>query len=133
MTKLVKKKNECFLIDDDIDDQELFVMALQEVDKDMACIIANDGIEALQKLKSDASFVPDYIFLDVNMPKMNGLQCLAEIKKLSHLKDVEVIMFSTSSDKNIVQKSKELGATDFQVKPAGLGLLIKKLAGILAA
>lgn len=133
MTKLVKKKNECFLIDDDLDDQELFVMALQEVDKEMACTIANDGIEALQKLKNDASFVPDYIFLDVNMPKMNGLQCLAEIKKLSHLKDVEVIMFSTSSDKNIVQKSKELGATDFQVKPAGLGLLIKKLAGILAA
>jgi CheY-like chemotaxis protein len=133
MTKLAKKKNECFLIDDDLDDQELFLMALQEVDKDMACVIANDGIEALQKLKTDASFVPDYIFLDVNMPKMNGLQCLAEIKKLSHLKDVDVIMFSTSSDKNIVEKSKQLGATDFQVKPAGLNPLIQKLARILAA
>jgi CheY-like chemotaxis protein len=133
MTKLEKKKNECFLIDDDLDDQELFIMALQEVNRDMACVIANDGIEALQKLKTDASFVPDYIFLDVNMPKMNGLQCLAEIKKLSHLQDVDVIMFSTSSDKNIVEKSKELGATDFQVKPAGLGLLIQKLAKILAA
>jgi CheY-like chemotaxis protein len=67
------------------------------------------------------------------MPKMNGLQCLAEIKKLSHLKDVDVIMFSTSSDKNIVEKSKQLGATDFQVKPAGLNPLIQKLARILAA
>jgi CheY-like chemotaxis protein len=129
----VKKKNECFLIDDDLDDQELFLMALQEVDKNMACVVANDGIEALKKLKTDASFVPGYIFLDVNMPKMNGLQCLAEIKKLSHLKDVNVIMFSTSSDQTIVEKSKELGATDFQVKPAGLGLLIQKLARIFGA
>ena len=131
--KYVKKKSEFFLIDDDLDDQELFVMALQEVDKNFSCTVANSGIEALQKLKEDTSFVPDYIFLDVNMPKMNGIQCLAEIRKLPHLRDVQVIMFSTSSDKKIVQASRELGATDFQVKPAGLGLLIEKLATIVAA
>jgi CheY-like chemotaxis protein len=82
-------------------------------------------------LKEDRSFVPDYIFLDVNMPKMNGIQCLPEIKKLGHLKGVKIIMYSTSTDARIISDSIQLGADDFLVKPDKLGLLVNKLAQIL--
>lgn len=121
----------CFLIDDDIDDQELFLMALEKVNHDIECKIANDGIHALEILKKNQSYVPDYIFLDVNMPKMNGLQTLAEIKKISSLDSTDVIMFSTSSERNIMETSKALGATKFQVKPTGLTALIQTLSNIL--
>ena len=59
----------CFLIDDDIDDQEIFGLAIKEIDYSIQCTFANDGAEALQKLSTTAlNFLPDYIFLDLNMP-----------------------------------------------------------------
>lgn len=121
----------CFLIDDDIDDQELFLMALDKLDRKVECKIASDGLQALQLLKENASYVPDFIFLDVNMPKMNGLQTLAEIKKLSNLRDTDVIMFSTSSERSVIETSKELGASKFQVKPTGLAALVNTLSNLL--
>jgi CheY-like chemotaxis protein len=127
----VKHTTECFLIDDDIDDQEIFQMALEHVDKNIAFMSANDGVEGLRKLTEDRSFVPDYIFLDLNMPKMNGMQCLPEIKKLGHLRDVKIIMYSTYSDESVIETSKLLGAHDFLVKPDKLGLLVNKLSQIL--
>ena len=121
----------CFLIDDDLDDQEIFLMALKEVDENIHGFVASDGVEALAKLTTDRDFRPGHIFLDFNMQKMNGLQCLPEIKKLDHLKDTQVVMFSTSSDKHLVKLCKELGASHFLKKPASFGLLIEALHRIL--
>jgi CheY-like chemotaxis protein len=121
----------CFLIDDDIDDHELFAMALKKVNQSIELRSAKDGIEGLMKLKENASFVPEFIFLDINMPKMNGLQCLPEIKKLDHLKDAKIIMYSTSSDEDIQRKTRQLGADDFLVKPPKLGTLVNHLNRIL--
>ena len=123
----------CFLIDDDLDDQEIFLMALKEVDENIQGLVANNGVEALAKLSADRDFKPAHIFLDVNMQKMNGLQCLPEIKKLDHLKDSQVIMFSTTSEENIVKRCHELGASHFLVKPPSFGLLIEALHRILKA
>ena len=86
----MKKRNlkplKNFLIgDDDPDDQELFLEALKEIDEDFVCVTAFDGQEVLDKLENSL-FVPDMIFLDLNMPKMNGHECLKEIKKNSLLK-----------------------------------------------
>ena len=127
----MKQTRECFLIDDDIDDHEIFQIALQRVDQSIGFVAANDSVEGLRKLKEDHSFVPDYIFLDVNMPKMNGMQCLPEIKKLGHLKNVKIIMYSTSTDAGIISSSKQLGADDFLIKPDKIGLLVSKLSQIL--
>lgn len=121
----------CFLIDDDLDDQELFLMALKEIDENIQVFVASNGVEALAKLTADPDFRPAHIFLDVNMQKMNGLQCLPEIKKMDHLNDSQVIMFSTSSAEHIVKLSKELGASHFLVKPVSFGLLIEALHRIL--
>src|ERR1051325_9343283 len=106
-------------------------MALDDVRQNTTCKLASDGIEALTKLKSNPSYIPDYIFLDINMPKMNGLQCLPEIRKMEHLRDAKVIMYSTTSDEDIRLKTRQLGADDFLVKAPRLSLLINDLNRIL--
>ncbi|AYB29105.1 response regulator [Chryseolinea soli] len=122
----------CLLIDDDQDDQEIFSMALEDINRDIQCIMASNGILALEKLKAKKPLIPDYIFIDVNMPKMNGIECLQEIQKLDHLKHADVFMYSTSSDEKMIEKSKALGAKDFIVKPPGLTLLTEKLLQVFS-
>src|SRR5947207_183779 len=111
----MEKKHTVLLIDDDIDDQEIFSYALGQADRSMQIEFADDGVFALQKLKTDENFTPDYIFIDMNMPRMNGQQCLAEIKQIKRLKDVPVYMYSTSADPESVEENKKLGAADFIV------------------
>jgi CheY-like chemotaxis protein len=117
------KVKQCFLIDDDVDDQEIFNLALQQLSDPVDCIVANNAIEALDKFRSDISFIPDHIFIDVNMPRMNGIECLREIKKLKHLDDSEIFIYSTTSDHRIINMSHDLGA-QFIVKPASLDTLV---------
>ena len=120
----------CLLIDDDQDDQEIFLMALQRVDSQMKCSVANNGVEGLKAL-SDHFYTPAYIFLDINMPKMNGIECLQQIKVMDHLKGSRVIMYSTSAESSIIKQCKELGADDFLPKPSGLAPLVASLTNIL--
>ena len=56
---------------------------------------------------------PDFIFLDINMPKVNGIECLIKLKSDSRLKRIPVIIYSTTSDENEVRKIMMLGAHDF--------------------
>ena len=118
----------CLLIDDDVDDQDIFILALEEVDATIRCHVANDGVEALQQLSEEKNFRPDYIFLDLNMPRMNGRQCLAAIKKLNSLRDIPVVIYSTSSDQKDMADTKQLGATDYIVKPNTVAALADLLA-----
>jgi CheY-like chemotaxis protein len=123
----MKKGNVCFLIDDDSDDQEIFSLALEKIDPTFTCIAANSGFEALQKLSDKTISVPDYIFLDLNMPRMNGKECLKEIRKFDHLKKVPVVIYSTSSMKYDIAETTKLGATAFIVKPFSMADLIDEL------
>jgi DNA-binding response OmpR family regulator len=107
-------------------------MALQKIDESIELRSAKDGVEGLKKLRENFTFVPEFIFLDINMPKMNGLECLSEIKKLDHLKNAKIIMYSTSSDTDIQLRTRQLGADDFLVKPPKLGTLVNHLNRILA-
>jgi len=118
----------CFLIDDDYDDHEIFSIALKNADKSYKCITAKSGIEALEKLHSDKTFLPGFIFLDLNMPLMSGKQCLAELKKIPRLKQTPVIIYTTSSYEKDIQEVKELGAAHFFVKPSSLDSLTKILS-----
>jgi CheY-like chemotaxis protein len=127
----LKKDRICFLIEDDIDDQELFELALREIDNSIHLSFANDGAEGLQKLQTNLSFIPDFIFIDINMPKMNGIQCLPEIKKLEHLRYSKIVMYSTTSNETIIKKTRQLGADEFLVKPYKMSLLIDNLTRIL--
>jgi PleD family two-component response regulator len=121
----------CLLIDDDLDDQEIFCMALKEVSADIECMLANNAEQALERLQPDPSVQPDLIFIDLNMPLMNGFECLQELKKLEHLKDSEIFMYSTSSESRMMSKSLELGAKDFIVKPPSVTMLKEILSQVI--
>lgn len=120
-----------FFIDDDLDDQEIFLLVLREISDDINCVFANDGISALAIIKANDSFIPDWIFIDVNMPRMNGMRCLAEIKKIKHLQHVPVYMYSTSAEKSVVEESKKIGATDFIKKYVDTNDLKEELLQII--
>lgn len=121
-----------FFIDDDADDQEIFGMAISEIDPSIRCVFANDGIDALEKLRVITP-LPDCIFIDLNMPRMNGKECLAEIRKIERLNEIPIYIYSTSVDPKLVDECKELGAKQFIVKPPGLHLLTDILRQITLA
>ena len=116
--------------DDDPDDQELFLEALKELDEDFVCVTALDGQDVLDKLLNSL-FVPDIIFLDLNMPKMNGKECLREIKKNNLLSKVPVIIYSTSYDKKEMIEVLESGAAFFFQKPSSLEELSRALIKVI--
>ena len=105
------------LIDDDEDDQEIFLAAVEEISTSATCIAYNNARTALQKLENGELSV-DIIFLDLNMPIMNGKQFLIAFMKNDSLKKIPVIVLSTSSQQQAIHEAKSLGATDFITKPA---------------
>ncbi|MGZ3883469.1 MAG: response regulator [Bacteroidia bacterium] len=105
------------IIDDDEDDRSLFFDAVKEIDPDLKCISAVNGQDALTVLRSKGAALPDYIFLDLNMPRLNGKQCLAELKKDPRLSKIPVIIYSTSKRIEDVEETKKLGAENFITKP----------------
>lgn len=122
---------ECFLIEDDVDDQEIFFLALHAVDRNINCEVAYDGYEGIERLKSDEHFKPSYIFIDVNMPKINGIECLRALRQIERLGGCRIIMYSTSEDQKIVMECMELGANDFILKPPSLDSLKEILSRLL--
>lgn len=106
------------IIDDDPDDRMFFIEAVKEVDENIECSWAKNGIEALQKLRNEALPLPDYIFLDLRMPGISGKKCLLEIKSDARLKDIPVIIYSTSRELEESQELQELGAVHFISKPS---------------
>jgi CheY-like chemotaxis protein len=105
------------LVDDDEEDRELFLEAVVEVDKEIKCIAAVDGEEALKYLSDAANPAPDFIFLDLRMPGLSGQQCLEEIKKDARLESVPVIIYTTSRNVKESESLKKLGAVHFMSKP----------------
>ncbi|MDQ3046470.1 MAG: response regulator [Bacteroidota bacterium] len=79
------------LVDDDLDDQDYFREALRIVDPSITLYTAKDGINAIEQLEK---ITPDIILLDLNMPRMNGVECLRELKKSEELSDIPVIIYS---------------------------------------
>lgn len=107
----------CFLIDDDDDDREIFETALYEIDNTICCMTATSGVDALRKLKVQENFIPDYIFIDLNMPVVNGKECLSEIKKIKRFQDVPVVMYSTCMREDDIEEARKLGAAGYISKP----------------
>jgi len=116
------------LIDDDLDDQEIFELAVRETKRTMHCVYASSGFEALEMLDSNSSFLPEYIFIDLNMPRMDGRKCLVEIRKIPRLKNVPIIIYSTADDERSLLETKEMGASKYIVKPTSLTALVDTLA-----
>jgi CheY-like chemotaxis protein len=126
------KKKTFFIVDDDVDDQELFVEAVNEVDRSIACISVSNGEEALDVLRNQKIELPDMIFLDLNMPRLSGKQCLAALKRENHLKDIPVVIYSTSSERRDIEETARLGAAHFLTKPNKFADLCKEVLYVVA-
>jgi CheY-like chemotaxis protein len=119
------------IIDDDDEDIELLCEAVNEINPHIICKTAGNGKDALNILLSKGNQLPDYIFLDMNMPKMNGKQCLKEIKQNKLMDHIKVIMYSTSKLTADVNESLELGAVNFWTKPSNFTILKQELTLLL--
>ena len=82
------------------------------------CIYFDSPREALKKLTEDNTFIPDYIFLDLNMPGMNGIQFLETIKKQQTISQIPIVVYSTSILPQEKEKAMQLGAFRFFIKPS---------------
>ena len=112
-------------IDDDLDDLEFFSATVQEMNSNVHCISVASAQEALKKIIS-FEFLPEIIFIDLNMPCMNGFQFLEAIKEIPDFK-IPVVVLSTSSQQDTVDTAKELGAFDYITKPSSITELIRQL------
>jgi CheY-like chemotaxis protein len=119
-----------FYADDDLDDRELFAEAIQEVNPGIKLVLAQNGREVIDLLE-DLKEVPDFIFLDINMPEMSGKECLKKIKLLDRLKAVPIIMYTTTSNKEEFKNLVLLGATDCVVKGVSFQAIKNELRNIL--
>jgi CheY-like chemotaxis protein len=105
------------IVDDDEDDRDLFCIAVYEWDAKINCILARNGEEALQGLRLEKFPKPDLIFLDLNMPRMNGFQFLRELKTDRGLSYIHIEIYTASDQQQDLEETKELGADHFFKKP----------------
>jgi CheY-like chemotaxis protein len=118
------------LIDDDEDDQELFLEAIDDLAESVVIKVLDNAKTALQVLESK-QLMADLIFLDLNMPIMDGQDFLRAIKKNETLKEIPVIVLSTTSNPVTIKYAMELGAKDFITKPSKFSDLKKILKSII--
>lgn len=119
------------IIDDDADDREMFYEALREVIADAVCYSASNGHKALMALDDGEFGIPSLIFLDINMPVMNGWQFLSKLKGTEKYKNIPVIMYSTSSQPEDLEKAQHSGALCFFTKPSRF-LELKNILALVA-
>lgn len=113
------------LADDDMDDCMFFKHALEELSPSAQLTTVHDG-EQLMNYMSDHSSRnsgPDVLFLDINMPRKNGLECLEEIKRDPKLKDIPVVMFSTSNSWDTINMLFKSGSHVYIHKPSDFAQL----------
>src|ERR1035437_2688292 len=112
------KQLNILLADDDIDDCIFFKVALEELLLSTRLTTVHDGEQLMQLLTNETNELPHALFLDINMPRKNGKECLAEIKLNNKLKHFPVIMFSTSYEKEVVSLLYDGRAQYFIRKPS---------------
>lgn len=121
---IVRKK--ILLIDDDKDDQLNFCRCVNEIDPSMECLIANNGLEAMLHLRT-INPKPELIFLDLNMPLMDGFEYLQKLKEQKIYNHIPVVIFTTSRNEEDMARSEKLGVSRFLIKPADVEVLRNEL------
>jgi CheY-like chemotaxis protein len=120
------------LADDDVDDLELFKEIVNEINPQIKVQLVENGRSLLRTLHTGISDLPDIIFLDLNMPDKNGKECLIEIRKDERLKNIPVIIYSTSAHSRDTSEAYSNGANLYIRKPANYERLIYILQKVLS-
>lgn len=118
------------LIDDDMDDREIFETACRSIDPSIDVTGFENGEQAMQSLLN-MSPLPDLIFLDLNMPRLNGIDVLEAIRSHIRFKEVPVVVYTTSFDMKVKNRCSELGAAEVIEKPNSFDALCQKLESLL--
>jgi CheY-like chemotaxis protein len=111
------KTTSVFLADDDHDDCQLFEAALNDLKLPISLTTLHDGEQLMQWLFKVPDSLPDILFLDINMPRKNGFECLADIKQDKKLKALTVVVFSTTFQQDVINTLYQHGADYFICKP----------------
>ena len=125
----MEKPKTFFLIDDDVDDIFLFREVLESIDPELKFLSAENGEIGLQMLKTSGD-LPDIIFLDLNMPKMDGREVLKMVKSNEMYRKIPVIVFSTTKNQLEVRRCYDLGANTYIVKPVSYDTLVETIREI---
>jgi CheY-like chemotaxis protein len=120
------------MVDDDPEDRDFFTEVISDIDSKITYITTGSGMTAL-KILEEIEKLPDYIFLDLNMPCMNGKQCLEKIKQNNRLKHIPVIIYSTSKLTSDIDETRILGASFFLTKPTSLEEMKTSILSIIAS
>ena len=113
--------NSILLLDDDDDACSLFQDALREVDTTAQLKTTNSCRQLMTVLRQPGANLPDLIVMDLNMPEQNGFECLANIKVAQELKQIPVIIFSTSAQREAIDLVYSRGALHYIAKPNAFG------------
>ncbi len=119
------------LADDDEDDRLFFTDAFQELKINTIVNTVNNGKELLKYLNHPKTVLPNIIFLDLNMPILNGIDCLKQIKSNDRFNDIAVAIYSTSSSDQDVEDTFVLGANIYIKKPSNFDDLKKILSNVV--
>ncbi len=119
------------LADDDEDDRLFFTDAFEELKINTKVNTFNDGVELMDYLNHPESILPNVLFLDLNMPKKNGLECLGEIKRDAKFNDIAIAIFSTSSSEEHIEETFVQGANIYIKKPSDFNTLKKVLSDVV--
>jgi len=119
------------LADDDADDRFLFDEAISEIDVKTKLSLFNDGKALMDYLVLPDTILPEIVFLDLNMPIKNGMQCLKEIRSNEALKDLCVAIYSTSSSEEDIENTFVNGANVYINKPNSFSALKKAIEKVV--
>ena len=119
------------LADDDEEDRLFFKEAFEIIKIKTVVKTVNDGIELMDHLTQNGNVLPDILFLDLNMPRKSGMECLVEIKNLDHLKEMAVAIYSTSASEQDIEDAFVKGANVYIKKPNDFGTLRKLLEEVI--
>lgn len=120
------------LADDDEDDVFFFKDAFLEIKIKTEVNSVKDGDALMEYLNSPNNPVPHVLFLDLNMPKKNGIDCLKEIKQNLRLKDIAIVIYSTSASDEDIEETFVQGANVYLKKPSNFNTLKKVLSQVIS-
>jgi CheY-like chemotaxis protein len=119
------------LADDDEDDRLFFTDAFEELKINTKVNTFNDGVELMNYLNQADAILPNVLFLDLNMPRKNGIECLDEIKMDEKFNDIAIAIFSTSSSEEHIEETFVRGANIYIKKPSDFAMLKKVLSDVV--
>ena len=120
------------LAEDDEDDRLFFKEALQEIKIKTVIDFVDDGSQLMNYLNQPANRLPQVVFLDLNMPVKSGMECLLEIRRNNRLKDLAIVIYSTSASEEDIEEAFVNGANIYIKKPNDFSLLKSTLAKVIS-